>query len=63
LSENITLYPGKVGNVFRTKDIKAVIEPGRKYSPGVITPMSSKSIGIDSAWSSSAFGIAVTMVR
>jgi hypothetical protein len=53
-------YQGKIGNVFHTKDIEAAIEKGRKYNPDVIIPMSSKSMGIDPAWGSSAFGIVVT---
>jgi hypothetical protein len=53
-------YLGKIGNVFHTKDIEAAIEKGRKYDPEVIIPFSSKSMGIDPAWGSSAFGIVVT---
>jgi hypothetical protein len=36
------------------------IEKGMKYNPDVIIPFSSKSMGIDPAWGSSAFGIVVT---
>jgi len=48
--------------VFHTKDIEAAIEKGRKYDPDVIgSPyFSSRSMGIDPAWGSSAFGIVVT---
>jgi hypothetical protein len=52
----------KIGNVFHTKDIEAAIEKGRKYNPDTIDPsyFTSKSMGIDPAWGSSAFGIVVT---
>jgi hypothetical protein len=55
-------YLGKIGNVFHTKDIEAAIEKGRKYNPDVIgsSYFTSKSMGIDPAWGSSAFGIVVT---
>jgi hypothetical protein len=55
-------YLGKIGNVFHTKDIEAAIEKGRKYNPDVIASpyFTSKSMGIDPAWGSSAFGIVVT---
>jgi hypothetical protein len=57
-------YLGKIGNVFHTKDIEAAIEKGRKYNPDSIGSSSyyftSKSMGIDPAWGSSAFGIVVT---
>jgi hypothetical protein len=55
-------YLGRIGNVFHTKDIEAAIEKGRKYNPDVIGPsyFTSKSMGIDPAWGSSAFGIVVT---
>jgi hypothetical protein len=55
-------YLGKIGNVFHTKDIEAAIEKGRKYNPEAFSPsyFTSKSMGIDPAWSSSAFGIVVT---
>jgi hypothetical protein len=53
-------YLGKIRNVFHTKDIEAAIEKGRKYNPDVIIPSSSKSMGIDPAYGSSAFGIVVT---
>jgi hypothetical protein len=55
-------YLGRIGNVFHTKDIEAAIEKGRKYNPDVIgsSYFTSKSMGIDPAWGSSAFGIVVT---
>jgi hypothetical protein len=56
-------YLGRIGNVFHTKDIEAAIEKGRKYNPDAIGSLSyftSKSMGIDPAWGSSAFGIVVT---
>jgi hypothetical protein len=55
-------YLGKIGNVFHTKDIEAAIEKGRKYNPDDYNPyyFTSKSMGIDPAYGSSAFGIVVT---
>jgi hypothetical protein len=55
-------YLGKIGNVFHTKDIEAAIEKGRKYDPAIVgsSYFTSKSMGIDPAWGSSAFGIVVT---
>jgi hypothetical protein len=56
-------YLGKIGNVFHTKDIEAAIEKGRKYKPDDFTPFysfTSRSMGIDPAYGSSAFGIVVT---
>jgi hypothetical protein len=56
-------YLGKIGNVFHTKDIEAAIEKGRKYNPDAFNPYyssTSRSMGIDPAYSSSAFGIVVT---
>ncbi len=59
-------YLGRIGNVFHTKDIEAAIEKGRKYNPDAFNPSSSssyftsKSMGIDPAYGSSAFGIVVT---
>jgi hypothetical protein len=56
-------YLGKIGNVFHTKDIEAAIEKGRKYNPDDFNPsfyFTSRSMGIDPAWGSSAFGIVVT---
>jgi hypothetical protein len=53
-------YLGKIGNVFHTKDIEAAIEKGRKYNPDNFNPyysFTSKSMGIDPAYGSSAFGI------
>jgi hypothetical protein len=56
-------YLGKIGNVFHTKDIEAAIEKGRKYEPDNFNPyysLTSRSMGIDPAYGSSAFGIVVT---
>jgi hypothetical protein len=56
-------YLGRIGNVFHTKDIEAAIDKGRKYNPDVaFNPLypTSKSMGIDPAYGSSAFGIVVT---
>jgi hypothetical protein len=56
-------YLGKIGNVFHTKDIEAAIEKGRNYNPDNFNPycsFTSRSMGIDPAYGSSAFGIVVT---
>jgi hypothetical protein len=56
-------YLGKIGNVFHTKDIEAAIEKGRKYNPDNFNSYythTSRSMGIDPAYGSSAFGIVVT---
>jgi hypothetical protein len=55
-------YLGRIGNVFHTKDIEAAIEKGRKYDPDTFNRvyLSSRSMGIDPAYGSSAFGIVVT---
>jgi hypothetical protein len=56
-------YLGKIGNVFHSKDIEAAIEKGRKYNPDNFNPsysFTSRSMGIDPAYGSSAFGIVVT---
>jgi hypothetical protein len=55
-------YLGRIGNVFHTKDIEAAIEKGRKYNPDDFNQFyfTSRSMGIDPAWGSSAFGIVVT---
>src|ERR671933_813092 len=55
-------YLGRIGNVFHTKDIEAAIEKGRKYNPDDYNPfhLASRSMGIDPAYGSSAFGIVVT---
>ena len=47
---------------FHTRDIEAAIEKGRKYNPDDIgsSYFTSKSMGIEAAWGSSAFGIVVT---
>src|ERR671929_318371 len=56
-------YLGKIRNVFHTKDIEAAIEKGRKYNPDDFNQFysfTSRSMGIDPAYGSSAFGIVVT---
>jgi terminase large subunit-like protein len=56
-------YLGKIDNVFHTKDIEAAIEKGRKYNPDNFSPcysLTSRSMGIDPAYGSSAFGIVIT---
>ena len=63
-------YLGRIGNVFHTKDIEAAIEKGSKYNPDPRTPEylnytdtlnnTTKVMGIDPAWGSSAFGIVIT---
>jgi hypothetical protein len=56
-------YLGRIGNVFHTKDIEAAIQKGRKYDPDIVASLpyfSSRSMGIDPAYGSSAFGIVVT---
>jgi hypothetical protein len=56
-------YLGKIGNVFHTKDIEAAIEKGSTYNPDNFNPyysFTSRSMSIDPAYGSSAFGIVVT---
>jgi hypothetical protein len=55
-------YLGKIGNVFHTKDIEAAIELGKLYNPDNFNSyyFGSRSMGIDSGYGSSAFGIVVT---
>jgi len=53
-------YLGRVGNVFNTREIELAIEKGKNYDPGKNNDMCQKSIGIDPAFGSSAFGIVVT---
>jgi hypothetical protein len=55
-------YLGRIGNVFHTKDIEAAIEKGRRYNPEFVDSLhfTSRSMGIDPAYGSSAFGIVVT---
>jgi hypothetical protein len=53
-------YLGKIGNVFNTREIELAIEKGENYDPDKINEMCQKSIGIDPAFGSSAFGIVVT---
>jgi hypothetical protein len=55
-------YLDRIGNVFHTGDIETAIEKDRKYDPDAISSsyFTSKSMGIDPAYDSSAFGIVVT---
>jgi hypothetical protein len=53
-------YLGLIGNVFHTRDIEAAIQKGTQYSPSEINDYSQKSMGIDPAFGSSAFGIVIT---
>jgi hypothetical protein len=53
-------YLGLIGNVFHTKDIEVALEKGKRYNPDLINRYSQKSVGLDPAWGSSAFGIVVT---
>src|SRR5918995_2821274 len=53
-------YLGLIGNVFHTKDIDAAIEKDKLYNPNTVNTFSQKSVGLDPAWGSSAFGIVVT---
>jgi hypothetical protein len=54
-------YLGLIGNVFHTKDIEAAIQKGTGYNPDhQINHFSQKSMGIDPAFGSSAFGIVIT---
>jgi hypothetical protein len=53
-------YLGLIGNVFHTKDINTALEKGKRYNPDLINSYSQKSMGLDLAWGSSAFGIVVT---
>jgi len=59
-------YLGRIGNVFHTKDIEEAIEKGRKFihNPEAFSIVNNrwfpKSMGIDPAWGSSAFGIVIT---
>jgi hypothetical protein len=53
-------YLGRIGNVFHTKDIDTTVEKGKNYDPEVVNQYALKSMGIDPAWGSSAFGEVVT---
>jgi hypothetical protein len=53
-------YLGLIGTVFHTKDIEAAIQKGMGYNPSEINDFSQKSMGIDPAFGSSAFGIVIT---
>ena len=53
-------YLGRIGNVFHTRDIDAAVDKGKKYDPDIVNQYALKSMGIDPAWGSSAFGIVAT---
>jgi hypothetical protein len=53
-------YLGRIGNVFHTTDIDTGVDKGKKYDPEIVNQYALKSMGIDPAWGSSAFGIVVT---
>jgi len=56
-------YLGHIGNIFHAKDIDAAIEKGKGYDPDNANPhysFTSRSMGIDPAYGSSAFGIVIT---
>lgn len=53
-------YLGQIGNVFNTREIELAIEKGKNYDPDKNNEMCQKSIGIDPAYGSSAFGIVIT---
>src|SRR5205814_10393823 len=54
-------YLGRVGNVFHTKDIDIAIS--KKYGVDSVNPTTSKSMGIDPGWGSSAFAVVVTQFQ
>ena len=54
------IYEGHLGNVFNIREIELAIEKGNNYDPDKNNDMCQKSIGIDPAFGSSAFGIVVT---
>jgi hypothetical protein len=61
-------YLGLIGNVFHTKDIEAAIDKGKKLDPDqeVNNPFASnfgRCMGIDPAYGSSSFGIAITQLK
>lgn len=55
-------FLGKIGNVFHTKDIDLAVEKGKLYNPDIVDSMhfTKRSLGVDPAWGSSAFGLVVT---
>ena len=53
-------YLGRIGNVFRTKDIDAAMEKGHGYNNLQANKMCPHSMGIDPGWGSSPFGIVIT---
>jgi hypothetical protein len=53
-------YLGLIGNVFHTKDIDRAQEKGAKYPVGYVNTYTEKSMGIDTGFGSSNFGICIT---
>jgi terminase large subunit-like protein len=54
-------YLGRVGNVFHSKDIDNATS--KKYDLEYVNPATSKSMGIDPGWGSSAFAVVVTQFQ
>lgn len=54
-------YLGRIGNVFHSKDID--IATSKKYDLEYVNPATSKSMGIDPGWGSSAFAAVVTQFQ
>lgn len=54
-------YLGLIGNVFHTKDIEAAIEKGKRFALGTSANLyTEKSMGIDTGFGSSNFGVCIT---
>jgi hypothetical protein len=56
-------FLGKIGNVFHERDIIAAVEKGKLYDPDsdhILNYFSSRSLGCDPGYGSSAFGIVCT---
>ena len=53
-------YLGLLENIFRTKDIDAAIEKGRKLTNVNFTGYTQKSVGLDPGFGSSNFGVSIT---
>ncbi|MGB7665363.1 MAG: hypothetical protein WBL67_21710 [Nitrososphaeraceae archaeon] len=56
-------YLGLIGNVFHIKDIDGAIEKSRNFSHIVVNSYTQKSVGLDSGFSSSNFGVCITELR
>lgn len=54
-------YIGRIGNIFHSKDIDIAIS--KKYNLDYINLATSKSMGIDPGWGSSAFAVVVTQFQ